>query len=260
MEIEIDVTKTLGDNATIYYDKAKKMKKKIPVIKKVVEKAEKDLENFDKKQKELKEKEKQKVSSVRKKEWYEKYHWFYSSEGLLVIGGKDATSNEIIIKKHTENNDIVFHTEMAGSPFFVVKNGIKCGDATKKEAAQATFSYSRAWRAGIVSGEVFYVSPNQVTKEAQSGEYLTRGAFMIYGNKNFIRAEGKIAIGKIKNNGTIIGGPVSAISSKTDNYVEIIPGKEKKSETAKKIAHKLKHKSSDDISVFIPTGGCKVLK
>ena len=38
----------------------------------------------------------------RKQEWYEKFHWFFSSEDFLCIGGKDATSNEIIIKKHTE--------------------------------------------------------------------------------------------------------------------------------------------------------------
>ena len=52
----------------------------------------------------------------KKREWYEKFHWFFSSEGFLCVGGKDATSNEVIIKKHLEKNDLVLHTDMAGSP------------------------------------------------------------------------------------------------------------------------------------------------
>ena len=29
------------------------------------------------------------------KEWYEKFRWFYSSEGFLCIGGRDSTTNDI---------------------------------------------------------------------------------------------------------------------------------------------------------------------
>ena len=61
----------------------------------------------------------------KKREWYEKFHWFFSSEGFLCVGGKDATSNEVIIKKHLEKNDLVLHTDMAGSPFLSSRTGRK---------------------------------------------------------------------------------------------------------------------------------------
>jgi predicted ribosome quality control (RQC) complex YloA/Tae2 family protein len=82
-----------------------------------------------------------------------------------VIGGRDATSNEIVIKKHTIASDLVFHTDMAGSPFFVLKSST---DNTKgldqqsiKEAADATCSFSRAWKMGLSTQSVFYVNPEQ---------------------------------------------------------------------------------------------------
>jgi len=54
-----------------------------------------------------------KLSKEINKEWYEKFRWFISSDDFLILGGRDATSNEIVIKKHTEKNDLVFHR-----PFF----------------------------------------------------------------------------------------------------------------------------------------------
>ncbi|MBW2992911.1 DUF814 domain-containing protein, partial [Candidatus Woesearchaeota archaeon] len=139
-------------------------------------------------------KETKEPKTITKKEWYEKFRWFYSSEGFLCIGGRDATTNEIVVKKHTEPNDIIFHTEMAGSPFFIIKTKGKRPDKqTLEECAQATASYSKAWKLGIASTDTFYVKPDQVTKEAKTGEFIARGAFMIYGKKNFINADLKIA-------------------------------------------------------------------
>ena len=47
---------------------------------------------------------------------------------------------------------------------------------------------SSAWDAKIVTGS-YWVNDDQVSKTAQTGEYLTTGAFMIRGKKNFIPAE-----------------------------------------------------------------------
>ena len=100
MQVEISINKTVEENASEYFDKAKKAKKKLKgaeeAIKTAEEKLKKELEK--QKQQELLEKEK-KSKPKRKKEWFEKFRWFYTTEGYLVVGGKDATSNEIVIKK-----------------------------------------------------------------------------------------------------------------------------------------------------------------
>ncbi|MEE9524994.1 MAG: NFACT RNA binding domain-containing protein [Candidatus Woesearchaeota archaeon] len=254
MKIQLDVTKSLEQNAETYFNKAKKAKRKLGGAKEALEKSFLKLEKA-KKDKLKQEAKKEKVE--RKKEWYEKFRWFRSSEGFLCIGGRDATSNEIVIKKHMDKDDIVFHTNMAGSPFFVIKiKEEKPTEATINEVAQATASYSRGWKAGIASADVFFVNPSQVTKEAKSGEFVPKGAFMIYGKKNTLVAELRIAIGL--KDGQIIGGPIDAIRAQTDNFVIVIQGNEKTSGVAKKIKKKLKGGSIDEIIRMIPAGGCKV--
>lgn len=254
VEIKLFINKSAGENASIYYEQSKKLRKKIEGAQGAISKAKEKLEEL-KKTKELKEKPKeQKIE--RKKEWYEKFRWFYSSEGFLCIGGRDATTNEIVVKKHTDKDDLVFHTEMAGSPFFIVKTeGKKPGNATLEETAQATASYSRGWKLGLSSIDVFYVNPEQVSKEAQSGEYIARGAFMIRGKKNIMNVDLKIAIG-IKD-GQTIGGPVNSIKKNAEKYVVISTGKEKASDTAKKIKKKITGEI-DDIIRFLPSGGVKI--
>jgi len=252
-KIEIDLNKSIEENAGRYFDRAKKAKKKKQGAGEALEKSLKKLEKIKKER--PAEKEKTKKKDV-KREWYEKFRWFISSEGFLCIGGRDATSNEIVIKKHTEKHDIVFHTDMAGSPFFVVKTkGKKVGKATLEEAAQATASYSRAWRLGVAVLDVFYVKPEQVSKKTKSGEYMPKGAFMIYGKTTYLRPELRLAVG-IKD-GRIIAGPVGAVKKNADKYVIIEQGREKASALAKKIKAKIGGEL-DDIIRMLPAGGGSV--
>ena len=162
------------------------------------------------------------------------------------------------MKKYSESKDIIFHTEMAGSPFFILKEGQeKAKKQDLNETATATAVYSRAWKNGFGSTDVYSIKPEQVSKKAKAGEYLGKGAFMIYGKKNFFRkTELLIAIGLLNNQ--IIAGPESAIKPKTEEYLLIIPGDEKKSDIAKKIATKLKTKEIDEIISFLPAGGFKI--
>src|SRR3989344_3208358 len=111
MEVEIDLHKSVEENAGMYFDQAKKYKKKLEGARKALLESRKKLADLEKQEEKFQAEEVKKLSKVeRKKEWYEKFHWFVSSEGYLCIGGKDATSNEVIIKKHMEKDDVVFHT------------------------------------------------------------------------------------------------------------------------------------------------------
>ena len=256
--ISLDIKKSIEKNAAVYFEKAKKARKKLEGAKKALKKIQNKLELLkEKKNKEsLTEKRAEKIP--RKKEWYEKFRWFFSSEGFLCIGGRDATTNDIIIKKYSDKEDIVFHTDMAGSPFFVIKAAKKkIGSKTMEETAQATASYSRAWRLGLSSLDVFYVRPDQLTKEANSGEYIAKGAFMVKGKTNYMHPILEVAIG-IKEN-RIIGGPVNAIKTNSDKFIVLKQGKEKTSEIAKKIK-KIIDGSIDEITLFIPAGGSRIQK
>lgn len=259
MEVTLDLKKTVDENASEHYEKSKKAKKKLEGLKVASEKTKNKIAAFKKKKENatlaVREKE---ITASRKREWHEKFRWFYSSEGFLCIGGRDATTNEIIIKKHTEKGDIVFHTELPGSPFFVIKaNGKIPGSATINEAAQATASYSKAWKAGVASAEAYYVSPEQVSKTAPSGQYMGKGSFMIVGKRAFVSTALGLAIG-IKNS-QIIGGPVEAIRKNADKFITLNQGKLKTSDAAKKI-RQLLGGTLEEIQYFLPPGEVRLVE
>jgi predicted ribosome quality control (RQC) complex YloA/Tae2 family protein len=255
MEIELDLKKSLEKNAEEYFNNSKKIKSKIEKAKNVIIQFKKKFEEIEKKEnkeKEFKkEKEREKKEEKTKKEWYENFRWFYSSEGFLCIGGRDATTNDIIIKKHTDKEDLVFHTELPGSPFFVIKSeGKNPGEETKNETAIATASYSKAWKLGMTFSEVFMVKPDQLSKDIS----LPKGSFMIKGKKTQFTSVLEIAIGLL-DSGKVIGGPVESVKSQCKEFAVIKQGKEKASDLAKQIAKKLGIRNKqDDIIRFIPSG------
>jgi len=268
--IGLHLEKSLEENASDYYDKAKKLKKKITGAEEALKKSRKKLRQLeDKKEKIDQEENKKIISRERKKEWYEKFRWFISSDGFLIIGGRDSTSNEIVIKKHTDNNDLVLHTDMAGSPFFVIKSNALTESGTSsdnkeiskkaiKEAADATCTFSRAWKLGLQQSDVFYVTPEQVSKKAKSGEYLTKGAFMIYGKTNYIENKINLAIGITKDH-ALMAGPEEAIKKHCKDYLALKQGDEKVSSIAKKINNKFNNEFDlDDIIRVLPAGSFKL--
>ena len=266
MEIVLDIRKTVEQNASDYFDKSKKAKKKIEGIKKALEKFEKERKELlsrkeeDVSKEEVKiEAKKEKEKRTRAKNWYEKFRWFISSEGFLCIGGRDATTNEIIIKKHTDKDDIVFHTEAPGSPFFVIKTeGKQVGEATLKEAAQATAAYSRAWKMGLATALVYWIKPEQVTREPQSGEYLPKGSFIIQGKRNHSEPVLQISVG-ILPDGRVMGGPVEAVKKNCGKMIVLLQGEKKKSDIAKKIKKEIQG-DLDEIISALPAGEFEIKK
>ncbi len=257
-------------NAAEYYEKAKKAEKKAKGAEEALKQTRMRIEEAKRRRLEETERMPKIPPKKRKREWYEKFRWFRSSEGFLAIGGRDRIQNEIIIKKYMEPKDLVFHAEITGAPFVLLKTEGKLpSESTLYEAAQFAASYSRAWKEGLGSIDVYWVHPDQLSKSPPSGEYLSRGAFMIYGSRNYIRnVPLEIAIGAIKDNDQIriIGGPPQAIAKRTKVYVRIIPGNESSGRLAKRIrnlmAEMLSEKGCEDarkipleeIQRFIPSG------
>jgi len=250
MRIILDTTKTVAQNAAIYFEKGKKAKRKITGAKQACEKALKGLEKV------AKTKKKEVIKIKRKNEWYEKFRWFYSSDNILCIGGRDATTNDILVKKHIEKDDLIFHTEIAGSPFFIVKGNNK---NTIQEAAIATASFSRAWKNKIATTDVYYIKPDQIKKELG----LPKGTFMIYGKRNYLKPVIELAIGLYQNKAMC--GPTESIKKHCKNYLIIKQGYTKKSDIAKKVRYFIKEKENieiplDEIMQALPPGDCDISK
>lgn len=246
----INLRHSIQANADKYYSQSKKAEKKLRGAEKTLQETKAKIEKAKKQVKLTKETQRPLVKG-RKKQWFEKFRWFHSSNGFMVIGGRDATTNEILIKRHMEPQDVVFHAEILGAPFVLIKTeGKTTPEQTINEAAQLAASYSRAWREMLSAVNVYWVNPDQVSKTPPSGQFLKKGSFMISGSKNFVRGVPlRVAIGvKIDNDEMmVIGGPVDAIANQTEVYVEIVPGDKKSSQLAKQIKHQLSKKVSEDL-------------
>lgn len=205
----------------------------------------------------------------RKKEWYEKFRWFFTSQNKLAIGGRDAHSNSILIKKHLEREDVIYHADLFGSPFFVLKNGRAQTEEEVRELAKSTVAFSSGWKTGLGSADAYWVNSDQVSATAPSGEYLARGSFMIRGKKNFVTKNIlQVSVG-FDAEGRIISGPEEAIMKQAVVYLTVIPSREKTSETAKKILAELRKAAGekmkfdytvDDVLRMLPSGGGKIVR
>ena len=140
----------------------------------------------------------------------------------------------------------------------IIKTEGKTPKETITEVADATVSFSRVWRLGMQTSPVFWVNPDQVSKEPKSGEYLPKGAFMIYGKTNYVDNQINCAIGMLEN-GKVMAGPVEAVKAHCKKFVQLEQGKEKTSKVAKLIQKEIGG-HLDDIVRVMPSGGCKVKK
>lgn len=255
-DIEIDITSNPADIMDDYYELAKKSESKIIGAREAIQKTEEDIKKA--KEKEVKIEAPELIEKKKRKNWYDTFLWFKSSEGHLVISGKDATQNEILMKKHLEVDDLVFHADIQGSPFTLVKNGRSAGEKTLNEAAIQTATYSKAW-ASNMAVDVYYVQSYQVSKTAPSGEYIKKGSFMIRGKKTFIKnIKSELAIGISKDH-DILAGPRRAIMKSTLYYVILTPGDMPTGNVAKEIREVILKKvpsaekiQLEEIQKFVP--------
>ncbi|AAB89216.1 ribosome rescue protein RqcH [Archaeoglobus fulgidus] len=266
-DVELEIKKSIHENADLYYEKAKKAREKAEGVKRAIEATLREMERVEEKL------EKKLVTSIkvrRKKEWYENYRWFFTSEGFLVIGGRTAEMNEEIVAKHLESLDLFFHTQTPGAPAVILKRGQEAGEESIREAAEFAATYSALWKEGKHAGEVYYVLPEQVSKSAKAGEYLPKGSFYITGKRNYLTVELNCAVGVDVENLRVIGGPVSAVKKQASYYVELEIGDKEHNELGVEIAKKLVEMAGeerhivravatpDEIMKFLPPGKARI--
>ena len=261
----IDPKLTIPENAENYYEKAKKAKRKTKGALIAIENTKKQLEKIKAKKDVAMENIAVPKKRVKKNlKWYEKLRWFISSDNILVVGGRDANSNENVVKKYLDPNDIYLHADIHGATSTAIKlNGNELNDNILKESGEFAASFSSAWSMGFTSQDVFWVHPDQVTKTPESGEFLPKGSFVIRGHRNYIRgARVKLAIGIVDYEGKrIMAGPIDAVEAHCNNYVVIKPGFTKKEAIAKKIIGRINEDdllTLDDIIRVLPSGKCDI--
>ena len=227
-KINIDPKLKVPENAQVYYEKAKKAKRKIKGALIAIENTKKQLEKMRAK----KDIEMEKILYPKKRvkkdlKWYEKLRWFLSSDGTLVVGGRDANTNESVVKKYLDNNDIYLHADIHGASSIVVKlEGKEINDNLLQESASFAASFSSAWSKGFSTQDIYWVHPDQVSKTPEAGEFVAKGSFIVRGNRNYVRgAKVQIAIGIVDYEGKrIMAGPVEALEAHCENFVVLKPG------------------------------------
>ncbi len=208
-EIALKLNETAGENANDYFNASKRIRDRLSRVR---------LEPRP-----------QKTSAPPKKvkRVFTNYRWFINSDNNLVLGGKDAESNDAVVKKYLDEKDLYFHADIHGAPSVVMKVRNEVSERGIGEAASFAWCMSKAWSSEFGNGSVYYVTKSQVSKTPESGEYLARGAWIIRGRKSLIpHLSLELAVGfqKYENREYVVSAPPSSIKGRK---VVIMPGKGK---------------------------------
>jgi predicted ribosome quality control (RQC) complex YloA/Tae2 family protein len=212
-------------------------------------------------------------------QWYEAFRWFHTSDGFLVIGGRNADQNEQLVQKYLDAHDRFFHAQAHGGPATILKASgpsepsepVDFPETTLHEAAQFAVSYSSVWKDGRFSGDAYAVDADQVTKTPESGEYLEKGGFAIRGDREYFRdvAVG-VAVGITCEPETrVIGGPPAAIEPRATATIRVEPGQYAQNDIAKRLYREFREQftdtsfvrkvaSPDLLQEFLPPGGSRM--
>lgn len=191
LSVDINLGISPWSNAREYYEQRrtaavkeeKTQMQSVRALKSTEQKINEDLKKGLKQEKAL-------LQPVRKQLWFEKFTWFVSSDGYLVIAGKDASQYEMLYRRHLRKGDVYCHADLRGASVVVVKNNPKTPDApippaTLAQAGTLAVCSSEAWDSKAGMG-AWWVHADQVSKAAAAGELLPLGSFSISGKKNFL--------------------------------------------------------------------------
>ena len=205
-----------------------------------------------------------------KKLWYHRFRWFVTSDGAVVLGGRDASQNEELVKKYMAGGDLFVHADVHGASVVIVKGKTERMD----EVVQFAASYSGAWRSGHFSADVYSALPPQVSKTPETGEYVARGSFIVRGERTYYRNV-PLAVGiglMLEPQAAVIGGPPAAVQGRVKAWVELRPGQFEPNDVAKKVLRILKGALPEDdvkalkgilnteqVAAFTPPGGSDIV-
>ncbi len=282
-EVELDLTMSVYQNAQTHFQSAQKQKDKTKGAREALEETERLLKTA--KKKEIKSQSDGKVIKIKrsKRLWFERFKYAILSDNKLLVGGKDAKSNDGLVKKHLKADDMYLHADLHGAPSCALQSirgfeedptplstippGVRAyrlsdkmkeitpiTDDLLEESAHMAICWSRAWQSGKGHGTVYAVKPGQVSKTAQTGEYIGKGAFIVRGQRKWFKdLDMKIGLGlaSVNNIVMLIAGTPETIKQKFSRYVILSHGLKKKETVANQIS-KFTGLPTDDILPCLP--------
>ncbi|MCG1003449.1 MULTISPECIES: ribosome rescue protein RqcH [Halobacterium] len=293
--IEVDPAWGVEKNADEHYKEAKRIEGKQEGARAAIENTREDLEaakqrreewdaepdepDEDEADREIDWLSRSSIPIRKQEQWYERFRWFRTSDGFLVIGGRNADQNEELVKKYMDRYDRFFHAQAHGGPVTVLKtsapsepsNDIEVPESSKRQAAQFAVCCSSVWKDGRGSGDAYMVTPDQVSKTPESGEYLEKGGFAIRGDRTYFRdlpAEWAVGI-SCEPHTRVLGGPIDAIADDVEATIELEPGRYAQGDAAKRIYREFRERfadesfvrkvaSPDEIQKYMPPGGSRI--
>ena len=281
-EVTLHLDESVHQNAQRLFTAARKQKDKSSGAVAALETTRTELERA--KKKEAKQQASGQVVRVKrsKRLWFEHHRWTMLPNGRLMVGGRDAKGNDAIVKKHLKGDDMYLHADLHGAPScamqsqrgfsvderppaylpeglpaFRLSDRIEAGaitEADMEQGAQMALCWSRAWGSGGGHGTVYSVKPAQVSKTAQTGEFVGAGAFIVRGQRQWYKdLDLRIGLALVAINGVplLLGTTPEHAQSLGGRWAIISGGRTKKDTAANRIA-KATGLSVDDILPVLP--------
>ena len=260
LKVTMDYSKGIDANASDIYQKSKDIYDK---AKRAGDALKDSMTELEKKEKGL---EKAKALAVNKAQptkqfWFERYKWFVTSSGKLVIAGRDAHSNDNVVKKHLKEKDVFVHADVHGAPSVILKEGLAATPDELREACIFALTQSKAWVAALMEGAAFWAYPDQVSKTPNPGEFVPRGAFIVRGKRNYeYHLKMELGIGEIMYQGArkVMCGPADLFKD-SERYMILNPGRGKGGRKAGEIAKDFRV-PEEEISRILPPGDVEIIK
>ena len=288
--IELHIDQSVHQNAQRYFDAGRKQKDKTIGAKKAIQETRAKIASTEKKRAKEDAAGKLHTTKRSKQLWIERHRWAVVGKGHLILGGKDAKGNDAVVNKYLKREDLYFHADLHGAPSCALKlkeglevdphplpglpEGVPALRLTQtfeaeefseksiKEAAELAVVWSRGWSSGGAAATAFWVEPPQVSKTAETGEALGRGAWIVRGKRNWLRdLTMEMTLGMAVVNGIPLPlvGAHDAVTKWCERWVRIGTGTIKKEAMANKIA-KATGLVQDDVLAALPPGNVQILK
>jgi len=288
LRVVLFVEESVHQNAQRQFEAASKQKNKTVGAVEALEQTKLELKRAKKKEEKMNASGQLQTSKRSKRLWFENHRWSIMPGGHLLVGGRDAKGNDSIVKKHLIDSDRYLHADIHGAPSCSLRSNVgfvpdphpaphlpdgiptfrlsdkvesQLDEKITEDSARLALAWSRAWNSGGGHGTVYWVKPAQVSKTAETGESLGRGAFVIRGQRTWFKdIDLKLGLGLIAINGVplILASTPEYVSEICTRWMLISPGRIKREEIANRI-YRATGIATDDILPVIP-GNCEIIE
>ena len=250
MRVKLDWRKGAQENASNYYQLAKELAKKEEGAKKAMKETETALKAAEEERGRVEKVEAEKKPAMkRKKELYEKYKWFFTSGGKLVVAGRDAEQNDLLVAKLMDENDLFFMPTYRGrlQPSSREAKMQMSRKRRKPRSSRQAIPLPGRWEARPWMSMLL----KKASFPTSQGGFVGAGGFALSGKREWFRST-KLGLAIGMQDGLLVCLPMEhPNSAKLEFSLEV--GKMEKGEAAKIIAKKT-GANADEVLLALPSG------